>query len=109
METKWFFAHGSLIWDKNFEYETSLEAEIKGYSRSFNKKSIKAWRIKENPTPVLGLEKEGKCKGILFKLLKEKAKSQIKNPKTEKENITKLSLLKPKPKKRKYSNKPIHQ
>lgn len=67
----WVFGYGSLMWDnweKKFQGIKYGKARLRGYHRSFNKKSVKNWGTRDTPCPTLGLEKlnGAKCIGIVF-------------------------------------------
>ena len=68
----WVFGYGSLMWDgweTQFQGTCKGKAILKGYHRSFNKKSTKNWGIRDHPCPTLGLEKVNgaECVGLVFK------------------------------------------
>jgi glutathione-specific gamma-glutamylcyclotransferase len=66
----WVFGYGSLMWD---HWETSrgclqrVTAELQGYSRTFNKLSVRNWGTRLYPGPTLNLIASGSsCRGIAF-------------------------------------------
>jgi len=67
----WVFGYGSLMWD-GWENQRGCVrrtvADLPGYSRVFNKASIRNWGTKEAPGPTLNLTKvaAGVCRGIAF-------------------------------------------
>jgi len=68
----WIFGYGSLMWDSwetQFQGTCKGKAKLKGYHRSFNKKSIRNWGTRDVPCPTLGLEKSNgaECVGLVFK------------------------------------------
>ncbi|ERG87973.1 MAG: uncharacterized protein involved in cation transport, partial [halophilic archaeon J07HX5] len=64
----WMFGYGSLMWDFAFTTTEQQRGTLRGYHRSFNKKSIQAWGTPETPGPVLGLEPGGECAGLVFRV-----------------------------------------
>ena len=68
----WIFGYGSIIWDnKDINPIKSIDAELIGAHRSFNKKSTVNRGTKEFPGLALGLEYGGKCYGKAFLISKE--------------------------------------
>ncbi len=68
----WVFGYGSLMWgnwETEFQGICMGKAILKGYHRSFNKKSTRNWGTTDVPCPTLGLEKsnEEECIGFVFK------------------------------------------
>jgi len=66
------FGYGSLMWDgweMQFQGICVGKAILKGYHRSFNKKSTRNWGTTDVPCPTLGLEKSNgeECVGLVFK------------------------------------------
>ena len=56
----WVFVYGSLMWhswETQFQGTCKGKAILKGYHRSFNKKSTRNWGTRDAPFPTLGLEK----------------------------------------------------
>ncbi len=73
----WVFGYGSLMWDnweEKFGGNKHPRAVLHGYSRAFNKKSVKNWGSSEIPGPTLGLEEEddAQCVGIAFEFPKKR-------------------------------------
>jgi glutathione-specific gamma-glutamylcyclotransferase len=70
----WVFGYGSLMCDGWEERERPVvglrvdSAALAGYRRSFNKKSVENWGIREAPAPTLGLEPDqnANCIGTAF-------------------------------------------
>ena len=67
------FGYGSLIWDgwQNTEGRRclrALPAELPGYRRVFNKKSVQNWGTRAKPCPTLNLEAaaSASCRGMAF-------------------------------------------
>ena len=68
----WVFGYGSLMWDgweRQFQGTCMGKAILKGYHRSFNKKSTRNWGTRDVPCPTLGLEHFNgtECVGLIFK------------------------------------------
>ena len=68
----WVFGYGSLMgdsWETQFQGTCKGKAILKGYHRSFNKKSTRNWGTIDDPCPTLGLEKSNgaECVGLVFK------------------------------------------
>lgn len=66
----WVFGYGSLMWD-GWERERDCVQRtigvLRGYSRTFNKLSVRNWGTKANPGPTLNLVRTaGECRGIAF-------------------------------------------
>ncbi len=67
----WVFGYGSLMWDRwetRFNGARVDHAVLRGFRRSFNKKSVKNWGSSMSPCPTLGLEPDetGSCVGTAF-------------------------------------------
>jgi glutathione-specific gamma-glutamylcyclotransferase len=73
----WVFGYGSLMWDgweAKFGGTHFDGAELLGYRRSFNKKSVKNWGTADSPCPTLGLEpcEGGSCVGTAFEFAEDR-------------------------------------
>lgn len=93
----WVFGYGSLMWDgweTQYGCTQRVLANLPGYSRMFNKASIKNWGTKETPGPTLNLSvlPASTCQGVAFEF-----------PDSEKEQI--FSYLK----KREGKEFPLHE
>jgi cation transport protein ChaC len=64
----WIFAYGSLIWDPEFCYAEAEPAVLRGYHRSFCIYSYDYRGTPDRPGLVLGLDRGGSCRGIVFRL-----------------------------------------
>lgn len=67
----WVFGFGSLMtdgWEDDFNCAERIPAELAGYRRAFNKKSVKNWGTKNHPGLTLSLEQAAgaSCRGIAF-------------------------------------------
>ena len=72
----WVFGYGSLIWDdweKQFNCDKRSLADLHGYRRTFNKRSVRNWGTWQSPCPTLNLLKDdaGCCRGVAFHLSNE--------------------------------------
>ena len=70
------FAYGSLLWNPTIDFEEQVFGKIYGYHRSFCMLTKLGRGSYKNPGLMLGLDKGGSCKGLLFKL---KKKNDIEN------------------------------
>jgi cation transport protein ChaC len=69
----WVFGYGSLMWDgweRAFGGTRLDRAVLRGYRRSFNKKSVDNWGTPQRPGPTLGLEPDAtaECVGTAFEI-----------------------------------------
>jgi cation transport protein ChaC len=64
----WIFAYGSLMWDPGFAYLESGTALVRGYHRTFCVYSHRYRGTPEQPGLVLGLDRGGACRGIVFRI-----------------------------------------
>ena len=67
----WVFGYGSLMWDgweAKHDCVRRIVADISGFSRSFNKASVRNWGTKARPGPTLNLVTavNANCRGIAF-------------------------------------------
>jgi len=67
----WVFGYGSLMydgWETEYGCTERKTADLPGYRRAFNKKSVKNWGTKEAPGLTLNLEaaKDASCRGVAF-------------------------------------------
>jgi cation transport regulator ChaC len=54
----WVFAYGSLMseeWDKDLGCIRRGKAQLRGYRRAFNKKSVRNWGTRQSPCPTLNV------------------------------------------------------
>ena len=73
----YIFAYGSLLWNPTIDFERQILGKIYGFHRSFCMLTKLGRGSYENPGLMLGLDKGGSCKGILFKLNKREALKNI--------------------------------
>ena len=71
------FAYGSLLWNPTIDFEKQVFGKIYGFHRSFCMLTKLGRGSYENPGLMLGLDKGGSCKGILFKLNKKNALKNV--------------------------------
>ena len=64
----WVFAYGSLMWNPDFDYDRSVSALLRGYHRRFCVYSHRYRGTPERPGLVLGLDRGGACRGIVFRI-----------------------------------------
>lgn len=67
-EPLWVFAYGSLMWRPGFPVAERQAALLHGWHRSF---CLYSWRHRgtpERPGAVLGLDRGGACKGIVYRV-----------------------------------------
>jgi len=64
----WVFAYGSLIWNPAFHYEEKRQARIYGYHRRYCMWTTLGRGCPENPGLMLGLDRGGSCKGLVFRI-----------------------------------------
>jgi cation transport protein ChaC len=66
----WIFSYGSLMsdgWESAFAAMQRLWADLPGYRRTFNKKSVRNWGTKQAPGLTLNLERDtATCRGVAF-------------------------------------------
>ena len=74
----WIFAFGSLIWDPGFDYVETRLATIHGWRRSFCIGWVRIYRgTPERPGIMLGLDRGGSCRGVVFRLPPEAAEKNL--------------------------------
>jgi cation transport protein ChaC len=64
----WIFGYGSLMWDPGFAFVEARPALLRGYHRSFCVYSYRYRGTAERPGLVLGLDRGGACKGIVYRV-----------------------------------------
>lgn len=67
------FAYGSLIWKPGFPHLSAHPALLRGYHRRFCIWSHRYRGTPEAPGLVLGLDRGGACRGIVFRVARERA------------------------------------
>lgn len=66
----WVFAYGSLMWRPGFRYEESSHALLEGAHRALCVYSIVHRGVPAAPGLVFGLDKGGRCEGLVFRVPK---------------------------------------
>ena len=64
----WVFGYGSLIWNPSFNFDFRKQAHLFGYHRRFCLRTTITRGTPEKPGLVLGLDRGGSAKGILFRI-----------------------------------------
>lgn len=64
----WIFAYGSLIWNPLLTFDVRRTGTLRGWRRSFCVRSISVRGSEEWPGRVLGLERGGQVRGVVFRL-----------------------------------------
>ena len=73
----WLFAYGSIMWNPGFAYAESAPALLRGWHRAFCIYSYRYRGTPEKPGLVLGLDRGGSCRGVVFRLPDEQAETII--------------------------------
>jgi cation transport protein ChaC len=73
----WLFGYGSLIWNPIFEFEERHVAKLHGYHRRFCLWSHVGRGSLRKPGLVLGLDSGGCCRGVVFRVRAERARSEL--------------------------------
>lgn len=73
----WVFGYGSLIWRPGFDFLARRQAQIHGYHRSFCIYSHYHRGTPERPGLVLGLDRGGSCRGVIYRVAADKAADVI--------------------------------
>jgi glutathione-specific gamma-glutamylcyclotransferase len=73
----WVFGYGSLMWDgweKKHGCLRRVPAQLLGYTRAFNKASVRNWGTKANPAPTLNVVAQdgAVCHGIAFEFAEQR-------------------------------------
>jgi len=67
----WVFGYGSLMWRPGFSYLERTDARLNGYHRSLCVLSQVHRGTPEKPGLVLGLDRGGSCRGVVFQIAPE--------------------------------------
>jgi glutathione-specific gamma-glutamylcyclotransferase len=74
----WIFGYGSLIWNPGFDFDEERLATIHGWRRSFCIGWIRIYRgTPERPGVMLGLDRGGSCRGVVFRLPRASAEGAL--------------------------------
>ncbi len=69
----WVFAYGSLMWRPGFIYEEASHALLEGAHRALCVYSVVHRGVPGAPGLVFGLDKGGKCEGMVFRVARQRA------------------------------------
>ncbi|MGC2415685.1 MAG: gamma-glutamylcyclotransferase [Stellaceae bacterium] len=64
----WLFAYGSLMWNPEIAFAEARPGFLHGYHRRFCLYSLDYRGTRERPGLVLGLDRGGSCRGIVYRL-----------------------------------------
>jgi cation transport protein ChaC len=92
----WVFGYGSLMWEgwqTKHACIRSIPAELDGYSRTFNKASVRNWGSKDHPGPTLNVQRmeHQSCRGIAFEF-SDHQRQALTRVLTEREGCAPLDL-----------------
>ena len=73
----WVFAYGSLIWNPVFDFDERVVATVHGYHRSFCLWSRVNRGTPERPGLVLGLDRGGRCTGVVYRIPERMAGEEL--------------------------------
>lgn len=74
----WIFAYGSLIWNPEFDFAEERLGLVRGWRRSFCIGWVRIYRgTPERPGIMLGLDRGGSCKGVVFRLAPDTARANL--------------------------------
>ncbi|MEH1870946.1 gamma-glutamylcyclotransferase [Nostoc sp.] len=73
----WIFAYGSLIWNPLITYVERRAGIIYGWHRRFCTWMILARGTPENPGLLLGLDRGGSCRGIIYRIAAADVPSEL--------------------------------
>ena len=76
-ETVWLFGYGSLIWNPAFEYDEVRTGLLHGYHRSYCFWSTVGRGTPERPGMMLGLDRGGSCRGLVFGVRRHRASQEL--------------------------------
>ncbi len=74
----WIFAYGSLIWAPEFDFVDERLGTVHGWHRAFCLGWVRLYRgTPERPGIMLGLDRGGSCKGVLFRLAPDAVEANL--------------------------------
>ncbi len=73
----WLFAYGSLIWNPLIEFIDRQIGTVHGFHRRFCLWAALGRGTPENPGLVLGLDRGGSCRGVLYRIADEMVDSEL--------------------------------
>jgi cation transport protein ChaC len=76
-EDVWVFGYGSLIWNPIFHHLERRTATLRGYHRRFCLWSMMGRGTPENPGLVLGLDRGGVCRGVVYRIAAHHAVEEL--------------------------------
>lgn len=71
------FGYGSLMWNPAFHYSDARPATIRGWHRRFCLSSTVGRGTPQEPGLMLGLDRGGACRGVLFRLAAASARDEL--------------------------------
>ena len=73
----WVFGYGSLMWDPGFPFRNRAQALVFGYHRALCIASNRHRGTPDHPGLVLGLDRGGACRGIVFRVARRDVNSTL--------------------------------
>lgn len=73
----WVFGYGSLMWNPEFDFAESRSALLRGYHRRFCIYSTRYRGTPDCPGLVLGLDRGGACRGMIFRVGADRAQDAL--------------------------------
>jgi cation transport protein ChaC len=73
----WVFGYGSLMWNPEFSFDARRVATVHGYHRNFCLWSRINRGTPESPGLVLTLERGGSCRGLAYRLTRERDREEL--------------------------------
>lgn len=78
-EDVWVFGYGSLIWNPAFHFDERRVVHLHGYRRCFSFWSVGGRGTPEKPGLMLALEPGGSCRGVGFRIRRDKALTELRS------------------------------
>ena len=75
----WVFAYGSLLWNPDFAFEEAAPARLHGWHRRMCILSIRYRGQPDRPGLVLGLDRGGCCRGLVYRIAAERSATVRRN------------------------------
>jgi glutathione-specific gamma-glutamylcyclotransferase len=73
----WLFGYGSLIWNPAFHFTDRLVGRVYGWHRRFCLWTHLGRGCPERPGLVLGLERGGSCRGVVFQIAPDQVEEEL--------------------------------